>query len=45
MRDLAKKTTLVVAGDSPGSKYEKAKALGIKIIIGAEFKKMVGEER
>ncbi len=34
---VSKKTDLVVAGADPGSKYEKAKKLGIKIIDEAEF--------
>jgi DNA ligase (NAD+) len=33
---------LVVAGESPGSKIEKAKALGVKIISEDEFKEIVG---
>ena len=35
------KTTLVIAGDSAGSKLEKAKKLGIKIIDEAEFVNML----
>lgn len=41
---VTKKTTVVVAGESPGSKYEKAKALGVKIINESEFKKLIGEK-
>ena len=35
---VTKKTTLVVVGADPGSKYEKAKKLGTPIISEAEFK-------
>ncbi len=35
------KTTLVIAGESAGSKLEKAKKLGIKIIDEANFKNML----
>jgi DNA ligase (NAD+) len=42
--DVTKQTTFVVAGDSPGSKVEKAKALGVKIIDEAAFKKLVKGE-
>lgn len=35
---VTKKTTLVVAGADPGSKYEKAQKLGTPIITEAEFK-------
>jgi DNA ligase (NAD+) len=38
---VSKKTTYVVAGDNPGSKYEKAKALGVKIIGEKEFLKLM----
>jgi len=37
------KTTLVLAGEEAGSKLDKAKKLGIKIIDEAEFKKMIEE--
>jgi DNA ligase (NAD+) len=37
------KTTLVVAGEAAGSKLEKAKKLGIRIIDEAEFLKMLNE--
>ena len=39
---VTKKTTYVVAGDDPGSKLDKAKTAGIKIISEAEFLKLVG---
>jgi DNA ligase (NAD+) len=39
---VTKKTDLVVVGDKPGSKLDKAKKLGIRIIDEAEFEKLVG---
>ncbi len=39
---VTKKTTYVVAGADPGSKLDKAKAFGIKIIGEDEFWKLVG---
>lgn len=39
---VSKKTSYVLAGDSPGSKYDKALALGVKIISEKEFMEMVG---
>jgi len=41
--DVSAKTDYVVVGDEPGSKYEKAKKLGLKIISEEEFKKMVSK--
>ncbi|MFH1645200.1 MAG: NAD-dependent DNA ligase LigA [Candidatus Omnitrophota bacterium] len=38
---VSKKTDYVIAGSDPGSKYEKAKKLGLKIISETEFKKIV----
>lgn len=38
---VSSKTGYVVAGDNPGSKYDKAKELGVKIISEADFKKML----
>ena len=38
---VSKKTTMVVAGESAGSKLEKAKSLGIKIITEEEFKSLL----
>jgi len=39
---VSKKVDIVVAGEEPGSKYDKAKELGLKIIDEEEFRKMVG---
>ncbi len=39
--DVSKNTDFVVAGDNPGSKYDKAKKLGVKIINENEFKGLV----
>jgi DNA ligase (NAD+) len=38
---VSKKIDFVVVGEDPGSKYDKAKELGIKILTEEEFKKMV----
>ncbi|MFA5256138.1 MAG: NAD-dependent DNA ligase LigA [Candidatus Omnitrophota bacterium] len=39
---VSKNTYFVVAGDEPGSKIDKAKALGVKIIDEKEFRKIAG---
>jgi len=39
---ISKKVDFVVVGEDPGSKFDKAKELGIKILTEAEFKKMIG---
>ena len=38
---VSKKTNYVVAGENPGSKFDKAKELGVKIISEEEFKKLI----
>ncbi|MEM4368239.1 MAG: NAD-dependent DNA ligase LigA [Candidatus Anstonellales archaeon] len=40
---VSRSTSLVVVGKNPGSKYEKAKKLGIKIIYEDEFLKMINK--
>lgn len=42
---VSKKTDYVVSGDNPGSKYAKAKELGVKIISEVEFKKILSDKR
>lgn len=39
---ISKNTSFLVAGGNPGSKFEKAKSLGVKIIGEKEFIKMLG---
>ncbi len=39
---VSKKTNYVVVGTDPGSKYEKAKELGVTILTEAEFEKLLG---
>jgi DNA ligase (NAD+) len=39
---VSKKTDYVVVGSDPGSKYDKAKELGVAILTEAEFEKLLG---
>ena len=39
---VSKKTSYLVLGEAPGSKFEKAKALGVKIVGEEELKKLAG---
>ncbi|MEO0132524.1 MAG: NAD-dependent DNA ligase LigA [candidate division WOR-3 bacterium] len=41
---VSKKTDYLIVGAEPGSKYDKAKALGIKMISEEEFLKMISEK-
>jgi DNA ligase (NAD+) len=40
---VSKKTDYVIVGEDPGSKYEKAKKLGVKILKEDEMWEMIGE--
>jgi len=39
---VSKKTDYVVVGSDPGSKYDKAKELGLTVLTEAEFEKLLG---
>ncbi|HSQ58327.1 MAG TPA: NAD-dependent DNA ligase LigA, partial [Gemmata sp.] len=39
---VSKKTDFVLVGEKPGSKFDKAKELGVKIINEDEFRKLIG---
>lgn len=39
---VSKKTDYVVVGKDPGSKYDEARKLGVKILDEAAFRKLVG---
>ncbi len=39
---VSKKTDYVVVGSDPGSKYDKAKELGVRILTEQEFEKLLG---
>lgn len=41
---VSSKTSYVVVGDNPGSKYEKAKKLGIKILNEEDFLKLLNQK-
>ena len=39
---VSKQTSYVIAGKEPGSKYEKAKSLGVEILNEEDFLKLIG---
>ena len=41
---VSKNTSFVVLGDNPGSKYQKAQALGLKIINDQQFREMIHDQ-
>lgn len=40
---VSKKTDYVLAGENPGSKLDKARGLGVKVIDEGEFRKLIGD--
>ena len=42
-QSVSRKTDFVVAGEHPGSKYEQAKQLGVRVLDEKDFKKLIGK--
>ncbi len=40
---VSKRTDFVIVGEEPGSKYDKARELGVKTLNEKEFLKLIGE--
>ena len=41
---VSSNTTFVLVGEKPGSKLDKAKKLGVRIVSESEFLEMIGQE-
>ena len=41
---VSKKTSYVIAGENPGSKFDKATSLGVKILNEDEFKELINQK-